>query len=96
MRWRRQPIETLLLIGETQLRQVISAYAAFCRQIVQRCLTDQGKRSAEVGQDIHLTILNYFFFPVTSSHFSPRSFLISSTFFQASSFIWTNDARAAA
>ena len=40
-------------------------------------------------------IRNYFFFPVTSSHFSPRSFLISSTFFQASSFIWTNNARAA-
>jgi hypothetical protein len=32
-------------------------------------------------------IENYFFFPVTSSHVSPRSFLITSTFFQASSFI---------
>ena|SRR5215831_15486006 len=41
-------------------------------------------------------IENYFFFPVTSSHVSPRSFLISSTFFQASSFIWRNAARAAA
>ena len=36
-------------------------------------------------------MIELFFFPVTSSHFSPRSFLISSTFFQASSFIWTND-----
>src|SRR5438034_9921848 len=41
-------------------------------------------------------IVNYFFLPVTSSHFSPRSFLISSTFFQALSFIWRNTARAAA
>ena len=38
----------------------------------------------------------YFLVPVTSSHFSPSSFLISSTFFQASSFMLTNTARAAA
>jgi hypothetical protein len=44
----------------------------------------------------HHAIVNYFFFPVTSSHFSPRSVLILSTFTQASSFIWTNNARAAA
>jgi hypothetical protein len=37
-----------------------------------------------------------FFFPVTSSHFSPSSFLIPSTFFDASSFIATKEARAAA
>ena len=36
------------------------------------------------------------FLPVTSSHFSPRSFLIASTFFDASSFIATKLARAAA
>ena len=39
--------------------------------------------------------LNYelFLLPVTSSHLSPSSFLISSTFFQASSFISTKAAR---
>jgi hypothetical protein len=36
------------------------------------------------------------FLPVTSSHFSPRSFLMASTFFDASSFIATKAARAAA
>ena len=36
------------------------------------------------------------FLPVTSSHLSPRSFLIASTFFDASSFIATKLARAAA
>jgi hypothetical protein len=30
--WFRQPIETLLIFGKTQLRRVISAYAASCRQ----------------------------------------------------------------
>jgi hypothetical protein len=35
------------------------------------------------------------FFAVTWSHFSPSSFLIASTFFQASSFMPTNAARAA-
>jgi hypothetical protein len=35
------------------------------------------------------------FLPVTSSHFSPRSFLIASTFLDASSFIATKLARAA-
>ena len=50
----------------------------------------------------NLARLNYaarrdqlFFFPVTSSHFSPRSFLIASTFLDASSFIATKAARAA-
>ena len=38
----------------------------------------------------------FFFFPVTSSHFSPSSFLMSSTFFDASSFIAMKAARAAA
>jgi hypothetical protein len=36
------------------------------------------------------------FLPVTSSHLSPRSFLIASTFLCASSFIATKAARAAA
>ena len=39
------------------------------------------------GPGLLLHYENYCLFPVTSSHFSPRSFLISSTFFQASSFI---------
>jgi hypothetical protein len=43
-----------------------------------------------------VAIERYFFFPVTSSHASPRSFLILSTFFQASSFILRNTARPAA
>ena len=34
------------------------------------------------------------FLPVSSSHLVPRSCLISSTFFQASSFLATNSARA--
>ena len=49
----------------------------------------------QIGQNHH-AIVNYFFFPVTSSHFSPRSVLILSTFTQASSFICINTARPAA
>jgi hypothetical protein len=59
-------------------------------------MTLGGRSQCLADQPEHHAIVNYFFFPVTSSHFSPRSVLILSTFTQASSFIWTNNARAAA
>lgn len=54
-----------------------------------------GHSAWQIGQNHH-AIVNYFFFPVTSSHFSPSSVLILSTFTQASSFICRNTARPAA
>lgn len=54
-----------------------------------------GHSAWRIGQKHH-AIVNYFFFPVTSSHFSPSSVLILSTFTQASSFICRNTARPAA
>ena len=54
-----------------------------------------GSSAWEISQKHH-AIVNYFFFPVTSSHFSPSPVLILSTFTRASSFICTNTARPAA
>jgi hypothetical protein len=67
----------------------------------QKCVGIHGSLLGEIENQLALLKCSafdaqLFFFPVTSSHFSPSSFLMPSTFFDASSFIATKAARAAA
>ena len=67
-----------------------SSDLATCRRSIFGVLVaNDAKREARCSR-------SQLFLPVTSSHLSPSSFLIASTFFDASSFISTNTARAAA
>ena len=73
-----------LPLGADRRVEKIIALGTAVTVTTDRVAPDSGAaRSALVGLALQL-----FSFPVTSSHFSPRSFLSCSTFLEASSF-WT-------